>query len=339
MAAERALTKMQYGKETTSGTAVAATKYLLAAPMALPQDKQVHFPTDQMGIRARSGRAQNYEYLARGTVQFDNEHPLYYQALPLLFSCGVKGGVTASEATGGQSDYLWTFTPTLTASNTPDSVTLEVGDDTQAFEMEYLQFERIRIAGQIAQDGAASPVTCDADFYARQVSATTFTGALTLPTVEPINAKLMRFYLDTAWASVGTTEKTGTLRSFDIEILTGLHPKFMGGANKYFDVHGQGYIDVMANLVLEGNATADAIWDAYQARTLQVLRFIVSGAQIGTGTYYNMTLDVGGYWESVEPLGGESNGNNLHNAVFHGVYDVTGAKLLQLLVTTNANTV
>ena len=337
MAAERALTKMQFGKETTNGTAVAATKYLLAAPMALPQDKAVSVPSDLMGIRARSGRAQNYQYLARGTVSFDAEHPLYYQALPQLFSCSVKGNVTASETTGGQSDYLWAFTPSLTASNTPDSITLELGDDTQAFEMEYLMYERVRIAGQIAQDGTASPVTCDADFFARQVTATTFTGSLTLPTVEQLNAKLCRFYLNPSWATVGETEKTGTLRSFDIEIITGLHPKFMGGANKYFDLEGESYIDVMANLVLEGNATADAIWDAYQARTFQVLRFSISGSQIGTGGTHNLAIDIGGYWESVEPLGGESNGNNLHNAVFHGVYDVTGAKLLQVNVTTNSN--
>ena len=42
-------------------------------------------------------------------------------------------------------------------------------------------FERIRISGQVAQGMDASPISIEADFFSRQLTPTTFTGALSLP--------------------------------------------------------------------------------------------------------------------------------------------------------------
>ena len=338
---ERALSKLQWGKANPAahGTAVAADTWLYAAPISIDPDRRPEYPQDMSGTRARAARSVIYEYLVRNTLKFDRDHPAYFQILPMLFSCGLKGNVTATETTGSQGDYLWTFTPSLTASNAPDSITLEAGDDVQAYETEYVMFERYKISGEAAQDGGAAPVMIDADFFGRQWSTASFTGSISLPTTEIMNAKLSQFYLDTAWASVGGTEKAATMRAFDIEIMTGVHPRFTGSGDRLFTAYGESYIDVMANYIFEGNAIADAIWDAMNAETLQVLRTTVTGSRIGTGTYHKLTIDIGGTWESVTPLGGEDRGNNLHLATFHGKYDPTGAKLLQLTVTTNVSAI
>jgi hypothetical protein len=198
-------------------------------------------------------------------------------------------------------------------------------------------FERIRIGGQVSQGMETSPVNVEADFFGRQLTPTTFTGALSLPTAEPINAKLARFYLDTAWAGIGGTEKTNILRGFDIEILTGLHPKFSGSADKFFNTHGEGLIAVTANFTLEGLAAANAIMTAQQAQTFQAVRLQINGAAIGAGTPHSLKIDIGGVWESVSPLGGEDRTDNLHTATLRGYYDATGAKLLQVAVVTNVN--
>lgn len=332
----RYFSKVQYGKEviSTHGTAVPATKILLGKVPAVNSDRKPEFPAEDVGIRTDAVRSVIHQYLYTNTLS--TEHG-YYQQLPMLFGCGLLGNVTPAPVTGGKTDYLWTFTPSLTASNTPDSLTIELGDDTQAFEAEYCMFERIRIGGQVSQGMEASPVNVEADFFGRQLTPTTFTGALSLPTVEPINAKLARFYLDPTWAGIGGTEKTNILRGFDVEILTGLHPKFTGDANKYFNAHGEGLIMVTANFTLEGTSVADAIFDAQQAQTFQAVRLQINGSLIPTATAHSLKIDIGGIWESVSPLGGEDRTDNLHTATLRGYYDATGAKLLQVAVVTDSN--
>ena len=330
----RFFSKVQYGKETTRGTAVAATKLLLGKVPAINSDRKPEFPVEDAGIRADAVRSVIHQYLYANTLS--TEHG-YFQQLPALFGCGLKGNVTAAAVTDGGSDYLWAFTPSLTAANAPDSLTIELGDDVQAFETEYCMFERIRISGNVTQGMESSPVTVEADFFGRQLSPTTFTGSIALPSAEPINGKLSRFYLDTAWAGIGGTEKTNILRGFDIEILTGLHPVFTGSGNKYFNTHAEGLIMATANFTFEGNSDADAIFDAHQAGTFAAARLQINGAAIGTGTAHSLKIDIGGAWESVSPLSSEDRGDNLHTATLRGYYDATGAKLLDVAVVTNVN--
>lgn len=329
---ERVFTRWQYGKEVTRGTAVAATRRLLAAPAPVVPDRKPRVIEDALGVRAKSMRTAIDQYLVADTLTIPD---LYFQALPALFGCGIKGGITPTEVTGGQGDQQWQFYPSLTATNALDSLTLEGGDDVQAYEAEYVMFDRYKISFDIPQGAEGAPVAIEAGYFGRQWSPSTFTGALSLPSPETINGKLIRFYLDTTWAGVGGTEKVGLLRSGEIEILTGVHPKFHGGQYRYFDTHAEGAIEVMANFTFEGNSDADAIWDAFRAQTLAVVRLKVEGGQIGTGTNHSWQLDFSGKWEEVTPIGEEANGNNLHTAALHGLYDATGAKIFQTQVVTN----
>lgn len=333
---ERVLSKIQAGIEATKGTAVAADTVLAMVAQQIQPDIKPTYPKENLGVNTDSVRSVIYTKLAR--YRLTAEHG-YYQALPLLFSLGLKGGITPSEQTVDQDDYLWDHTPSFTApeGNAQQSITLEVGDDVQAFEMEYGMAERIRIRGQIPQDAGDAPVSIETELFARQLTATTFTGSLAIPAMEPMNAKLARFYLDTAWAGVGGTEKTNILRSFDIDILTGVHPKFTGSGSKFFNVAGYGPMLAMASFTFEGNSDADAIWDAFHAdpQTFQVARLKIVGSQIGTGATHSLTVDIGGYWEEVIPLGGEDRGNNLHTAVLRSTWNATGSKVFQVAVSTN----
>jgi len=335
---ERFFSKVQIGTENPAahGTPVAATKMLLGKVPAIGNDRKPVFPAEDVGIRADAVRSVVHQYLYSNTLSIEHG---YFQILPWLYGCGLKGGVTSAEQTTDQNDFLWAQTPSLVSgeSNAIDSGTIELGDDVQAFEAEYAMFERIRLSGQVAQGQDASPVNIEADFFSRQLMPTTFT-ALTPPVVEPMNAKLARLYIDTAWAGIGATEKANILRGFDVEILTGTHPKFSGSGSKFFNLHGEGLIMVTAQLTLEGTSVADAVFDAQQAQTFQAVRLAINGPQIGTGDPHSHVLDIGGIWESVSPLGGEDRGNNLHTATLRGLYDLTGTKLLQVNTTTNVET-
>ncbi len=332
----RYFSKVQFGKETVRGTAVAADTILLCDKLSVKTDRKPVYPSENIGIRAPAMRSEIYQYLYTNTLVTPHG---YFQMLPALFGCGLKGGVVPSEVTAGQRDYLWSFTPNLAfgVSNAQDSMTIELGDDTQAFEAEFCMYERIRISWQVSQGMDASPVNIERDFFGRQLTPTTFTGGLVLPSIEPMNGKLSRLYADNAWANVGNTELENILRGADIEILTGLYPKFSGSGYKYFDGFGEDVMEVTAKLTLEGGSDADAIFDAHLANTFQVIRLEINGGQIGTGTNHNLSIDLGGTWEEVTPLGGEDRGDNLTDAVLRSYYDPTGQKQFQVNVTTDVD--
>lgn len=333
---EKALSKIQYGAEqaTGQGTAVAADTILLAgAHPPVSPDRVMTFMEDDAGVRSPSVRApRSDQFLVQDTINFENA---YFQLLPFLFSLGIKGAVTSAIQSTGGSDSKWIFTPSMTATNAPDSATIEFGDDVDAYEVEYAMIQRLKLSGVISQDQSPSPLSIEMEYFGRQITKTSFTTGVALPANEEINAKLTRFYADLTSTGIGDTEKTGLLRAFEIDIINGFHPKFHGGVDKFFDTHGQGDYLVTTTLTLEGNSDADAIYDLWIARTFQTLEFNISGNQIGTGVNQNLKLGVGGYYELVTPIAEQENGNNLHQAIHRSTYDATGARVLQLEVITD----
>lgn len=326
--------RVQYGKESTRGTPVAATRLWIGQMPAIKTDRKPVYPKEHFGVRADALRSVIHQYLYVNTLS--SEHGCF-QHLPVLWGCGLKGGVTATETTGGQGDYAWAFTPSLTAANSPDSLSLRMGDDVQAWISEYVMFERIRISGQVAQGADASPVNVEADFFGRQLATTTFTAGQSGPTLEPLNAKLARLYLDTSWAGVGGTELANALRTFDIEILTGVHPKFSGAATKIFNGHSEGVISVMGTFGIEGGSGANTILANQQAGSLAVARLEINGSQIGSGTSHQLRIDFSGTYEDADPISGADRGDNLSTFVLHGFYNTTGAKSIQVNMTTDIN--
>ncbi len=313
---EKAFIKNQYGKEAIHGTAVAATGMLLGV-VDMGKDREIRFPEDTLGLRARANRSVT-EQIHAGNMRITFPEGAYFEALPVILSIGVKGDVTAAEQTAGEGDYLWDHTPDLEGDNDPDSITLESGDDVQAYEIEYVMARRIVIEGSV---GESSPVTVEVECFGKQITPTTFTSSLTRPTVDAMIANLAKFYVDDTWATLGNTQKTGLLRKYRIEILTGVHPKFWAEGVKTMTGHAESVLDVMWALTFEGNSDADVLFDAYRAETAKALRLVIEGSQIGTGEKHSLTVDTYGKFEEVIPLGEENEGNNLHTAIFHGISD------------------
>ncbi len=330
-----AFSKIQYGKElkTAHGTAVAATKMLPGFTVIPPIDRKPVYAGGSLGVRVREHMAAIMQIKADSMPLKANLG--WFQALPLLFSLGLKGDITPTEVTPSQGDYLWTFDPSLTADNAPDSMTLEMGDDVQAYEVEYVMCRSLKFDFVM---GANAGVPVEATLVGKQVTPTTFTASLSLPTQELMVANLTKLYIDTAWAGIGGTPKTGLLREAHVELMFGVELLHHGAA-KTIDAHRQNFIAAAANFVLEGNSDADALYDAQQAATPKAIRLRCEGSQIGTGSKHTLDLDLWGVFEDVQPMGQESDGDNLHTALFHTLYDTTGAKTFRAAVTTTNQTV
>lgn len=327
---------VQYGGEGTNskGTAVAATKIWPGQFPKIGSDTKPSFISEQLGVRTDQRRVNVYEKLY--TNSLSAEHGTFQQLLFPL-SCGLKGSVTASEQSTGQSDFLWDFTPSLTAANNPESATIELFDDVQCWEVEYCMFDKISLSGNVSQDGGDANVSLETSWFGRQLTATTKTSSLSLPSGEFMNAKTSRLYIDTAWAGVGVTEQSNLLRGFQVELLTGVHPDFTGSANKYFNAHKEGMFSIMATITLEAGSNANTLLGLQQAGTFRVMRLSINGSQIGTGATHSCVIDIGGYFEQVGAIDGDDRGDNLATYVLRGAYDTTGAKMFQWKVTTNTN--
>lgn len=328
-------TIVQYGGEATRGTAVAADRIWPGQTgTKVLSDSKPTFVEEQNNVRTMNRRVVVYQKLYRNNLT--SAHTTFQQML-LPLQCGLKGSVAGSEQTAGQSDFLYDFTPSLTAANSPLSVTMELGDDVQFWESEYCMFDKITLSGSIDQEGGDAPVALDAGFFGRQLATTTKTGALSLASGEFMNAKLARLYLDTAWAGVGGTELSNLLRSWQIEILTGVHPDSTGSATNTFNAHKEGIISVMGTFTIEGGTTANTLLGLQQAGTFRVARLAINGSQIGSGDTHNLTIDFGGMFEAVDPIDSEDRGDNLATFSLRGTYDATGAKMLAVNLTTDTD--
>lgn len=331
---ERVFNQVQYGKETVHGTAVAATKRWLGT-IKVPPAFKPKYPADTLGVRGRANRSViNQVHLDGVTLAIEDG---YFQALPMLMSIGLKGAVTAAEQTTGQHDYLWDFTPDLTDVNEPDSLTIEYGDDTQAYEMPYAMAKMLKLAGSVGEDAA---VSLEAELFASGHDDVSFTASIARPVVEPMVANMAKWYMDGTWATLGTTQYAGLVRKYSVDIITGVHPKFWAEGTKKMTGHAEGAIEVMATFTFEGNSDAVAIWSAYEAQTKKAIRLEILGSQIGTGDPHSLVVDIYGTFEEVIPLGEEANGNNLYTAVFHGMVDDQSVPhMLGVKVTTDVNAI
>ena len=157
---------------------------------------------------------------------------VYYQTLPMVFSCSIKGGSHQQNKLPARKIIFYgAHLPVLDGIRflmTRIRITLERGDDEFMVETEYVQFSKLKISGEISQDGGDSTIKMDVDYYGRQNSVASFTALTAQTDLVPVNAKLCKLFIDPSWAAVGTTEKTNTLRAFDIEIISGLHAKHHG---------------------------------------------------------------------------------------------------------------
>jgi hypothetical protein len=268
-------------------------------------------------------------------VTLEDADGAYFGLFPVLLSMLIKGNITPVEQNGGEGDYLWTFAAPQTGAETLDSITLEVGDDQEGYEMAYGMLRSLRITG----DCETGEVHVSGDLFADEIIQTTVTAGQTPPTVELCNAKLATIDIDSTWAGLGTTPLTAALVNFDILINGGGHPKFVGSAQRKFDTHGQGAIGVEATFTFEriaGVATEELLYRPATgyAVTARFVRLTITGTQIGAGDPRTLVIDMAGIWDSWHTLGADREGNTLDVAKLVAGYDVTGTQALQATVTT-----
>jgi len=327
----------QYGLESVHGTHVAAdTK--LGVTMGLPSsDREQVIPQMELGVRMANYLDAAYckRVLADG-ISLECNAGAYFEILPLIFSLGLRGGISPSA--GGSGDYTWEFAVNQTGTVDVDTATFECSDDVQAYEVGHVFAKTINMSG-VSDEG---DVTLRSDLCGDKVTQTTATGAISLPTVNMMVGKKSRVYVDSSWANLGNTELANGLVSWELNIDTGVHEKLWGSAQMELDDHQQGFVGGSLVMTFERNSALASEELNYRptstySGTTRFVRLVNTGPLIGGGAYHTLTVDMAGQWQDWGAMGTSKNGNTLDVATLTFGYDATGAQGLRVEVVTGVS--
>lgn len=315
-----ALEKVQFGVETVAGTLVAADTILLAEEGGALTDELDRVEVDEpRGVLAmvedvdvRKGSLLTY------TGALDYEQVL----LPLL--TGIK---QTTPAVGPPK--VWTFLPSLTAPDTLDSATFEVAytDGTTKHVEREFGFATCR---RFTIDFAFNQVTkITVDLFGRATQASTLTTSLAALTRTVIPSNLWKVYIDTTWAGLGGTQKSGLLRSGRLEILTTAEPDYTLDGRSDLDMVQLLRKMITGSLQLTMAVNADFATEITAWRN-KTLRFIQLKATAGANNI--LEFDVAGIYTQ-PPRYRLDRGLRIGELSLALRYDPTAAKMFQAIVT------
>lgn len=320
----KALRKIQLGRESTAGTAVAATT-LWRGLGTMEDTTEVVFPEEDIGYL--SGVDRSYIPKVDGQIELESVEATFEQ-LPHILEMGIKTVTPTADGVGSGKIYTYDF-PT-TAAPTIKTYTIEAGDNQQAEEMAYCYAEEFTLEGNAEEAWMMS-----ATVNGRQVSPTTYTGAIAIPTVEDMLFQKSKLYIDAIGGTWGTTLKSNTLMTASLSYKTGIIAKFTADGNLYFSFIQYTQPEVLLSVTFEHEATSVAEKASWLAQTPRLIQIKTEGSALTTpGTAYSFKtalINLAGKWDSFEKIG-DKDGNDIIEAEFRARYNSTGAKFGQIIV-------
>jgi hypothetical protein len=231
---EVAFRHLQGGLEATKGTAVAATRILMARVTNANFNQPREFVEEDRGtlVGATRFNAGVKDY----TFAIEADGASYEQLGWFLETC-LKGSVSATTVNTTGKQYV--FSPnTTTAGDDLQAATFEFGDDTQSYRAAYCEGTSWTLAFDTLTVGQAAPLKLTVNYLTKSLASNTKTAALTSPTVESILGTSAHFYLGSASTAFGSlAEVTGSLRSFSLTSDNKLGRKvFVGDGDTYTNI-------------------------------------------------------------------------------------------------------
>ena len=343
----KAATQIAIGVETTPGTSVARTRRLLTRSATFRIiDEQEAFEGHMHGTLARA-------LLDPLTVRTGTELELPLDVdfenilLPLL--AGVKGDVTPTTPGTGEA-RLWTFTPSPTVVVAPKTYSLEwVESDFAAAPTNLARLAAYGFCTEFELSGAINVApTMTLRMVARKSAASTKT-TIALPTLTRAPSARWNLFLDTTWAGLGTTQKTGQVYGFTYKFGPYIFPQFYldGRADADFVQHefGPRVADLTLDVAIDTQAGSlpAAEMTAKDAKTKRFVELRLDGAAFVTpdtalarfiklqGAYHHAA-------DSLQDRGSDRDGNLVVRMHLQSVYDATGAADVRFIIQNNLAT-
>jgi hypothetical protein len=321
--------KWQVGKETTLGTAVAATRVLpyRGVLTANPNWTDPDVDTGSLDpIVAPYRTAIDATSTMTGKAAYDD--------LPYLYSGTFKGGVTP---TGGGAAKTWTYTAASLTADPFETFTGQFGDDADTTLGGWAQpvggtIEQLQLNGPDdlgAFDVNAQWRFADVNGWGNHaLSGTVPTPALTVDA----NSKWMyladtELYIDSTAGTIGTTKISDAVHNVSISIDNNLDQKrFANGSNARFSLAGYGrgarVIEVTV-VFAKSTATQAEAFDVFSLSPVnRYVEIRTTAPDIITGsTHYSNSIKVPLRYRT--RADGERNNNTIVTLVGRAFYDST----------------
>lgn len=322
MAGIEAFARMALAKETVKGTPVAPARRMygvVAGNFELGDDWNFA-EEENRGTKTRISRAPT-QVREAPTFKYITADGVSYDDIIVLFDAGVRGG---QAFTGAGADKSVVQAIVNTATGTQDSFTWDIGDDVQNWRLQYCMPTRIMMSAQL---GGKTQV--ESDWFAqRAIKTVAATPAENTGVKIPSELWTVKFAATFAGLA-GASISTNFLRSWSLELMTGLSPRFYLDGNLFLGQHVES--SVVGTITMESESTAFAvseIVDKYRAGTLDFIRMKATGPTLGASNYSSQ-LDIPVYWDKPQILSAVDDGVNLYSWTGRVAYDVTAAKSLE----------
>jgi len=312
------LTEFQLGVESTAGTAVPTTRqYYPDGTGHIDPGAQISFHEG-----AQRGTYTNITHATKtgeAPVISFNTDPDTGVTLDDLVLPGsmLEGGVTPT----GAGPYVWSFTGGST-THTFDTYTLNVGDDTQMYEVDYGIMSEFSISG-----GFDDLTQSSAEWMGQAISKVT-ADAVASNDSASIPSALWTIKYASAQSGLTGASALDVLRSWTLDVDTGLVPRFRAdGSLGFKEVLASDNLVGTLQMTWDNNSDAVVQYDNFQSQTVGFFRLAVTqGANSGQ-------IDLAVLWEDVEPVGSESDGVNETLMTGKLVYDATWDAAIAIDVT------
>jgi hypothetical protein len=293
---QMALAKLQVGREVVPGTAVAATRKQPIMSGNLTESVEFNFPQEQ-----RESFHANYRgFATKRSVEVSGmEIAPTYEDLPWFLNFAISSNMDGAPTAISAQQYA--FTPNATV-NDLGTATLEVGDDTQAYQVDFAVISRLEL--NIAKN---APSTLSVDWLGKSATAASFTSNLSDRVTEDINGALALAYIDAS--SIGSTAVTNVI---DARItIESMQTQFwaLDGSLTPTDVYRNAARAAAVEMnVAFTDTTEYAAWQSNisgTGSTQRLIRLVVNGSSIaGTtpATTKSLTVDLYTVWEEA-PFG------------------------------------
>lgn len=311
--------KIQLGREVTAGTAVAASSIWRGPATDIVDESTHEFAEEDVGILLPTDR----EYVPmKGARLALPETELTFEQVLHVLEAGI---MTATPAGTGPYTYAYAF-PASTTPNTIKTYTLETGNAVagDVHEMEYGFVEEFTFSG-----AAKEAWKMASTWVGRQKTTTTFTGALSLATVEEALFNNTTLYIDATAGTIGTTAKAGVLTAASLSVKTGVVPVWTPNGALYFYAHKFTRPEVTMSITMELENTSGILAAqraAWVAKTMQLYRLKVTGLTTST-----LTMDLAGKYVSFGEYQNQD-GNTVVEATVSGRYSAADALFCEIEV-------
>ena len=315
MAGELYTQVWEIGNETTAGTPVARTRKMYFSPdSTLKREQQGRPHKFATGDRSNTRAFTLGPQKVTGTVSM----PLSSDEILEMLLMTLDGTVTPT----GTTEKIWTFKP----GNTLDFASVGWHDGARPWLASGVYGSKLKISGNVKES-----TTVSMDVMGLSLTQTALTGGFSDRTPRFIEGWETKLFIDSFGGTAGTTQVTGTLINWDIEIDNGLAPKFYAANSNTTSAITAGEISVTAKLIFEASsATSLTEFSNWIAGTKRLVRIDFGNNELITGVHYHqVTVDIPGAWDAVD-LGQTDENTRTYELSLQYVYDTTNAYGVQI---------